>query len=103
MAHGLSPHTRVDHGRQAITGTGDRRRRQRDGAFGVHRSQGHIKKLEEKGNKAKVLKSTIGETIRLREEWKKAHDSGSASASGLLRKLESNLDGLRKQGSRLAS
>lgn len=60
--------------------------------------QGHIKKLEEKGNKAKVLKSTIGETIRLREEWKKAHDSGSASASGLLRKLESNLDGLRKQG-----
>lgn len=60
--------------------------------------QGHIKKLEEKGNKAKVLKSTIGETIRLREEWKKAHDSGSASASGLLRKLEGNLDSLRKQG-----
>ncbi|MET3052109.1 phage tail tape measure protein [Pseudomonas alkylphenolica] len=60
--------------------------------------QGHIKKLEDKGNKAKVLKSTIGETIRLREEWKKAHDSGSASAAGLLRKLDGNLDSLRKQG-----
>lgn len=59
---------------------------------------GHIKKLEDKGNKAKVLKSTIGETIRLRDEWKKAHDSGSASAAGLLRKLDSNLDSLRKQG-----
>ncbi len=57
-----------------------------------------IKKLEDKGNKAKVLKSTIGETMRLREEWKKAHDSGAASAAGLLRRLESNLDSLRKQG-----
>lgn len=57
-----------------------------------------IKKLEDKGNKAKVLKSTIGETMRLREEWKRAHDSGAASAAGLLRRLESNLDSLRKQG-----
>ena len=60
--------------------------------------EGHIKKLEEKGNKAKVLKSTIGETIRLRDEWKRAHDSGAASADGLLRKLNGNLDALRKQG-----
>lgn len=57
-----------------------------------------ISKLEQKGNKAKVLKSTIGETIKLREEWKKAHDSGSASAAGLLRRLDANLDALRKQG-----
>lgn len=60
--------------------------------------EGRIKKLEQQGNNAKVLKNTIGETMRLRDEWKKAHDSGSASASGLLRKLESNLDSLRKQG-----
>ncbi|MDD2056336.1 phage tail tape measure protein [Pseudomonas putida] len=57
-----------------------------------------IRKLEQQGNKAKVLKSTIGETIRLREEWKKAHDSGAASAAGLLRKLDGNLESLRKQG-----
>ncbi|WP_110969297.1 phage tail tape measure protein [Pseudomonas huaxiensis] len=57
-----------------------------------------ISKLEQKGNKAKVLKSTIGETIKLREEWKKAHDTGSASAAGLLRRLDANLDALRKQG-----
>ncbi|MDD2059131.1 phage tail tape measure protein [Pseudomonas putida] len=56
-----------------------------------------IRKLEQQGNKAKVLKSTIGETIRLRE-WKKAHDSGAASAAGLLRKLDGNLESLRKQG-----
>ncbi|AZC35920.1 phage tail tape measure protein [Pseudomonas chlororaphis] len=65
-------------------------------AFGT--AQGHIKKLEDKGNRAKVLKNTIGETIKLRDEWKKAHDSGSAAASGLLRRLEGNLDALKKQG-----
>ncbi|HDS1775879.1 TPA: phage tail tape measure protein [Pseudomonas putida] len=57
-----------------------------------------IQKLEAKGNKAKVLKSTIGETIKLREEWKRAHESGAAGADKLLRKLDSNLDSLRKQG-----
>ncbi|MCE1004514.1 phage tail tape measure protein [Pseudomonas sp. NMI1173_11] len=57
-----------------------------------------IQKLEAKGNRAKVLKSTIGETIKLREEWKRAHDSGAAGADKLLRRLDSNLDALRKQG-----
>ncbi|PYY88562.1 hypothetical protein DNK59_07565 [Pseudomonas sp. TKO26] len=60
--------------------------------------EGRIKKLEEQGNKAKVLKNTIGETMRLRDEWKKAHDTGVASADGLLRKLEGNLSALQKQG-----
>ncbi|KPY94018.1 Tail tape measure protein [Pseudomonas syringae pv. tomato] len=60
--------------------------------------EGRIKKLEQQGSQAKVLRNTIGETMRLRDEWKKAHDSGAASASGLLRKLETNLDVLRKQG-----
>ncbi|RBJ82154.1 phage tail protein [Pseudomonas sp. MWU12-2534b] len=60
--------------------------------------EGRIKKLEEQGNKAKVLKNTIGETMRLRDEWKKAHDTGAASAAGLLRKLEGNLSSLQKQG-----
>ncbi|GFZ59386.1 tail protein [Pseudomonas amygdali pv. eriobotryae] len=60
--------------------------------------ESRIKKLEQRGNQAKVLRNTIGETMRLRDEWKKAHDSGAASASGLLRKLETNLDTLRKQG-----
>lgn len=60
--------------------------------------ESRIKKLEQRGNQAKVLRNTIGETMRLRDEWKKAHDSGAASASGLLRKLENNLDTLRKQG-----
>lgn len=60
--------------------------------------ENRIKKLEQRGNQAKVLRNTIGETMRLRDEWKKAHDSGAVSASGLLRKLENNLDTLRKQG-----
>lgn len=60
--------------------------------------EGRIKKLEEQGSKAKVLKNTIGETMRLRDEWKKAHDTGAASAAGLLRKLEGNLSSLQKQG-----
>ncbi|MBA6103418.1 phage tail tape measure protein [Pseudomonas monteilii] len=57
-----------------------------------------IQKLEAKGNRAKVLKSTIGETIKLREEWKRAHDSGAAGADKLLRKLNGNLEALRNQG-----
>ncbi len=65
-------------------------------AFGT--AKGHIKKLEDAGSRAKVLKNTIGETIKLRDEWKRAHDSGSAAAAGLLRKLDTNLDALKKQG-----
>ena len=60
--------------------------------------QGRIKQLEAQGTKARVLQRTIGDTIRLREEWKKANDSGAAGASTLLRKLESNLNTLKKQG-----
>ena len=57
-----------------------------------------IKKLEEQGSKARVLEKTIGETMRLRDEWRKAHEAGDKGASALLRKLENNLDGLRRQG-----
>lgn len=57
-----------------------------------------IKKLEEQGNRARVLQKTIGETMRLREEWLKAHAAGEKGADALRRKLENNLDGLRKQG-----
>jgi len=59
---------------------------------------GRIKRLEAEGNKARVLQRTIGDTIRLREEWKKAHDTGAAGASKLLSRLNSNLDSLKKQG-----
>lgn len=57
-----------------------------------------IKKLEEQGGRARVLQKTIGETMRLREEWLKAHMAGEKGADALRRKLENNLDGLRKQG-----
>ena len=60
--------------------------------------EGRIKLLEAKGTKARVLQRTIGDTIRLRDEWKKANDSGAAGAGTLLRKLESNLSSLKKQG-----
>jgi len=59
---------------------------------------GRIKRLEAEGNKARVLQRTIGDTMRLREEWKKAHDTGAAGASKLLSRLNSNLDSLKKQG-----
>jgi TP901 family phage tail tape measure protein len=59
---------------------------------------GRIKRLEAEGNKARVLQRTIGDTIRLREEWKKVHDTGAAGASKLLSRLNSNLDSLKKQG-----
>ncbi|PLR61161.1 tail tape measure protein [Pseudomonas sp. QC2] len=60
--------------------------------------EGRIKKLSDQGTKARVLQSTIGDTIRLRDEWRKAHDTGSASADGLLKKLETNLRTLKDQG-----
>lgn len=59
---------------------------------------GRIKRLEAEGKKSRVLQGAIGDTIRLRDEWKKAHDSGSAGASKLLGRLNSNLDSLKKQG-----
>ncbi|MGO4003745.1 phage tail tape measure protein [Pseudomonas fluorescens] len=57
-----------------------------------------MKKLEAQTTRAKGLQKVIGETMRLRDEWKKAHDSGAANADALLRKLETNTNSLRKQG-----
>ncbi|CAG8866740.1 phage tail tape measure protein [Pseudomonas fluorescens] len=59
---------------------------------------GEMKKLEAQTTRAKGLQKVIGETMRLRDEWKKAHDSGAANADALLRKLETNTTSLRKQG-----
>ena len=49
--------------------------------------EGRIKKLEATGAKARVMQRQIGDTIRLRNEWKTAHDSGAAGASMLLTRL----------------
>ena len=57
-----------------------------------------IKRLEAEGQKARVLEKTIGDTIRLRDEWRKAHMAGDKGASALLGKLETNLSSLKKQG-----
>lgn len=60
--------------------------------------EGRVKKLESTAGKAKVLQSLIGETKKLQEEWRKAHASGEAAAEGLRRKLDTNLQALRRQG-----
>ncbi|WP_350649084.1 phage tail tape measure protein [Pseudomonas sp. HY13-MNA-CIBAN-0226] len=60
--------------------------------------ESRIKKLGQQGARARVLQNTIGDTMRLRDEWKKAHDTGSESADGLLKKLETNLRTLKEQG-----
>jgi len=60
--------------------------------------ESRVKKLSEQGKKARVLQSTIGETMRLREEWRKSHAAGEKGASALLNRLEKNLGGLRKEG-----
>jgi phage tail tape-measure protein len=60
--------------------------------------EGRVKRLESTAGKAKVLQSVIGETKRLQDEWRKAHLSGAATAEGLRRKLDANLESLRRQG-----
>lgn len=57
-----------------------------------------IKHLDTVGSKARVLQNTIGDTMRLREEWRKAHMAGAEGADKLLAKYEKNLDLLKKQG-----
>jgi len=59
---------------------------------------GRIKKLEETGKKARVLEKTIGETMRLQAEFRKAHMAGEKGAEDLRKKLEANLAALKKQG-----
>lgn len=59
---------------------------------------GRIKALGDQAQKVRTLQGLVGETIRLREEWRKAHLSGSTAADGLRRKLETNLEALRRQG-----
>jgi TP901 family phage tail tape measure protein len=60
--------------------------------------EGRVKKLESTASKTRVLQSVIGETRKLQDEWRKAHAVGLSSADGLRRKLETNLEALRKQG-----
>lgn len=57
-----------------------------------------IKRLEADGKKARVLEKTIGDTMRLRDEWRKAHMAGEKGASALLKQLEGNISSLKKQG-----
>ncbi|WP_460129502.1 phage tail tape measure protein [Pseudomonas sp. H1_D05] len=57
-----------------------------------------IKHLDTVGSKARVLQNTIGDTMRLRDEWRKAHMTGAAGADKLLSKYEKNLALLKKQG-----
>ncbi|MFJ4193939.1 phage tail tape measure protein [Pseudomonas sp. NPDC089534] len=57
-----------------------------------------IKHLESVGSKARVLQNTIGDTMRLRDEWRKAHTTGAEGAGKLLAKYEKNLELLKKQG-----
>ncbi|OZY39393.1 phage tail tape measure protein [Pseudomonas fragi] len=60
--------------------------------------ESRVKKLSEQGKKARVLQSTIGETMRLRDEWRKSHSAGEKGAQALLNRLERNLGVLRKEG-----
>jgi TP901 family phage tail tape measure protein len=57
-----------------------------------------IKRLEAEGKKARVLEKTIGDTVRLRDEWRKAHMAGEKGAGALLKQLEGNISSLKKQG-----
>ena len=60
--------------------------------------ESRVKKLSEQGKKARILQSTIGETMRLRDEWRKSHAAGEKGAQALLNRLERNLGVLRKEG-----
>lgn len=60
--------------------------------------EGRIKRLDAVGAKSRAMQRTIGDTMRLRQEWQKAHATGAAGADGLRRKLEANLDSLKRQG-----
>ena len=57
-----------------------------------------MQRLEAAGKKARVLEKTIGDTMRLRDEWRRAHMAGEKGASALQKQLESNLNSLKKEG-----
>jgi len=57
-----------------------------------------MQRLEATGKKARVLEKTIGDTMRLRDEWRRAHMAGEKGASALQKQLESNLNSLKKEG-----
>lgn len=65
-------------------------------AFGNVSSR--IDALQKKGQQARALQGLIGETQRLQREYQQLHRVGDAAADGVLRKLNGNLDALRKQG-----
>lgn len=60
--------------------------------------EGRIKRLDAQGAKARALQTTIGETLKLQQEWRRAHLDGAATAEEMRRKLERNLGELTRQG-----
>ena len=60
--------------------------------------EGRIKRLDATGAKARALQTTIGETLKLQQEWRRAHQEGAGHADDLRRKLERNLGELNRQG-----
>lgn len=60
--------------------------------------EGRIKRLDATVAKARALQTTIGETLKLQQEWRRAHQEGAGHADDLRRKLERNLGELNRQG-----
>lgn len=59
---------------------------------------GRIKGLGDQAKRINTLGQLVRETERLQKEWRQAHLTGSSAAEGLRKKLEANLEALRRNG-----
>ncbi len=54
--------------------------------------------MKRKGDKAKIWQNVIGETMKLQQEFRAAHLSGSAAADGIRAKIEKNQAAIKAAG-----
>src|SRR5260221_358432 len=64
----------------------------------VTEASSRIVGLKKTANDTRLWQRTIGDTIKLQDEFRRLHAAGDSAADGIRRKLDSNLRSLREAG-----
>ncbi|ODP33062.1 phage tail tape measure protein [Pandoraea sp. ISTKB] len=64
----------------------------------VKETTSRIGELKKTANETRMWQRTIGDTVKLQEEFRRLHNAGDSAAEGVRRKLDANLKSLRDNG-----
>ncbi|MFP3614886.1 phage tail protein, partial [Paraburkholderia sp. SIMBA_050] len=64
----------------------------------ITETSSRIVSLRKTANETRLWQRTIGETVKLQDEFRRLHAAGDRAADGIRRRIESNLRTLRENG-----